>query len=132
MTEQDAKVLFRRALRTMGGASPDELEKAFKGLVGAFAWGKDVRMYDLRSAVSTDMNRSGMSLLELRYMTGHTTRDMLNAYVSLDTEAAMAQYFEKIQPLLTAIGERTKLLLSNAAGPSCSVTQQPKQLSCGS
>jgi integrase len=115
-TEQDTKNLFRQMLRKMGGASPYELQKAFKTFVGAQDWGKDVRMYDLRGAVSTDMNRSGMSLLELRYLTGHATRDIMNAYVSLDIAGAMALYFKQIQPLLAAIAERTKLLVSNRAG----------------
>ena len=108
--EQDAKRIFRQLLRKIGGCPPDELAKAFKKLLPPSSGGKMPRMYDLRAAVTTDMSRSGMGLLELRYLTGHSIGDILNEYASLDIEGAMQKYGEAISPMLTALANRLAVL----------------------
>jgi hypothetical protein len=60
------------------------------------------------------MNRAGVPELELRYLTGHTTSDILNQYVTLDPETAMATYFQSIRSLLEAIAQRAILVLSES------------------
>ena len=62
-------------------------------------------------AVRSAMNRAGVPDLELRYLTGHTPGDILNAYVTLDPDGAMGAYFQTIRPLLDVIAERARLLL---------------------
>lgn len=54
------------------------------------------------------MKNANVPLLELRYLTSHTTKDILNEYVGLDPVGAMRQYFDKIRPLLDAIVQRTQ------------------------
>lgn len=105
---EDAKQLFRKLLQELGGASPNTMYKEFqkpKRLAGLPA---DAVPYDLRGAVSTDLQNAGVSHLVQRYVTGHTTSDILNSYVSLkdSVQREMQQYFEFIQPLLAAISRR--------------------------
>jgi len=110
VTEQDAKALFRRVLRRIGGTSPDQLSHEFGGLIRTVGLAPGLRFYDTRSAVTTEMNRAGVPELELRYLTGHVLGDVLNAYVTLDPDGAMSSYFERIRPLLVAIAERAAVL----------------------
>lgn len=104
--EQDQKVLIRRALRRMGGVSPNSLAKEFKGLLAKSGL-PPARFYELRGSINTELNDAGVSHLVQRYVTGHSTRDILNAYVSLDPAAEMQKHFDHIQPLLQAITTRT-------------------------
>jgi hypothetical protein len=110
LCEQDAKARFRRLMRRMGGAVPDHLSREFRLLTRTIGLPSTVRFYEARAAITTDMNRAGVPDLELRYLTGHATSDILNDYVSLAPEEAMARYFERIAPLLTAIEERYRAL----------------------
>jgi integrase len=110
-SEQDAKTVFRDVLRRAGGASPDGMSREFKGLLRSQGLGAGIRFYDARAAVTTEMNRAGVPDLELRYLTGHATGDILNRYVTLDPDGSMAGYFRSIHPLLTAIADRAKLEL---------------------
>jgi integrase len=108
-TEQDRKEVFRRLLRTLGGASPDQLAKEFQRVLRAQGVGKGMSLYSLRHSVTTAMHRTpGMPHLELRYLTGHTTRDILSEYVPFDPVGVMRRYFATIQPLLVALTERAK------------------------
>lgn len=104
---QDTKRLFRTLLRHMGGISEDGLAKEFKPLhsqVGLPNW---VRFYDLRASCNSEMDRSHVSHLVQRYVTGHETRDSMREYVSLEHAAdQMANYFDFISPLLAATEER--------------------------
>jgi hypothetical protein len=59
-----------------------------------------------RRAVSTDLNSAGVSHLAQRYLTGHTTRDILNEYVALEVHTEMPKHFRRIRPLLDAIQTR--------------------------
>jgi integrase len=112
-TEQDAKILFRGILRHLGSASPDGLSKEFGRLRRLVGLDEGVRLYDARAAVTTEMNRAGVPQLELRYLTGHATGDILNVYVCLDIDGSMTGYFDAIRPLLAAIEERAALVLAD-------------------
>ena len=46
----------------------------------------------------------------MRYLTSHSTDDILNQYASLDPVRAMSLYFGTIRPLLLAIRERAVAL----------------------
>ena len=87
-SEQDTKVVLRRVLRRAGGVSTDDLSREFGKVLRRLETDPGVRFYDARSAVTTDMNRAGVPELELRYLTGHTTGDILNEYVTLDPKGA--------------------------------------------
>ena len=56
------------------------------------------------------MQRSGMQHLDLRYLTGHSTTDIMNCYISLEPDRAMSAYFVAIKPLLDAIQRRAAVL----------------------
>ena len=106
--ENDRKSQFRRFLqRRCGGISPDQVNKAFKSvcqLTGLEA----ISLGTMRSSVSMSMKRAGINHLEMRYLTGHTTNDILNEYVNLDPQGEMAKYFATIRPLLEAVQAQAK------------------------
>jgi site-specific recombinase XerD len=104
--EQDRKILFRRFLRRLGGVSEDSLASEFKKLLVALSLDKGISLYTLRTATTTAMLRGNVPHLELRYLTGHSTNDILNTYTSLDPTGAMQRYFDTIRPLLSAIADR--------------------------
>jgi hypothetical protein len=109
LTEQDRKQVFRRLLCDLGGVSAGQLAGEFRKIVQAHGLAKGVTIYTLRHAVTTAMNRTpGMAHLELTYMTGHATNDILAQYVSLDPHAAMQRYFATIRDLLDAITRRAR------------------------
>jgi integrase-like protein len=122
----DAKRLFRRLLSDLGGVTPDLLAKEFKRLIEPFGFAAGTRFYDLRGSVSTDLERAGVSHLVQRYVTGHTTRDIMNHYVSLDVPGEMRKHFERIKPLLAAIETRAASLGIYASAAANSNSQ-----SCG-
>ena len=104
------KRLFRKMLRDMGAASQSSQRKAFKDLLTRSDVKKSVTFYGLRSAVTTDMTRAGVSDLALRYLTGHAVNDVLASYVGIEPHEEMAKYFTAIEPLLEAINERADQL----------------------
>ena len=108
--EQDRKILFRQMLRRLGGVTEDALAKEFKKLLAAVGVKNGATLYTLRSSVTTGMHRADLPHLEMRYLTGHTTSDILNIYTSLDPVGAMKRYFSTITPLLVAIAERAAAL----------------------
>lgn len=108
-TEQDQKHLIRQVLGQMGGVSSDSLAKEFKCLLAA-AGVPPARFYELRGSINTDLNDAGVSHLAQRYVTGHTTKDILNTYVSLDPTCEMQKYFRHMEPLLIAITARSREL----------------------
>ena len=108
--EQDRKELFRRLLRRLGGVTEDALNKEFKKLLAAADVKTGATLYTLRSSVTTAMHRADLPHLEMRYLTGHTTSDILNEYAALDPAAAMRRYFETIRPLISTIVERARAL----------------------
>jgi hypothetical protein len=109
-TENDQKRLVRSAIRDMGGVSKDELRQEFLA-VARKLWPYDkARFYDLRGSINTDMNVAGVSVFVQKYVTGHSTRDILMEYVSLDPANEMKKYFELIEPLLGAFATRAEEL----------------------
>jgi hypothetical protein len=108
--DQDLKRLFRRLLLDLGGVSQDALAKEFKQLLSRLSPGVTARFYDLRASCTTELERSGVSHLVQRYVTGHTTSDIMYEYSSLDPSGQMQKYFDFIRPLLTAIEERRRAL----------------------
>ncbi len=104
--EQDRKLLFRGLLRRLGGVTEDDLAREFKKLLAAANVKNGASLYALRSSVTTAMHRANLPHLEMRYLTGHATTDILNEYTSLDPVGAMRRYFETIRPLLAAITRR--------------------------
>ena len=109
-TAQDQKKLVRRTIRQMGGVSERELTREFSKVIGSGGSQDAGRFYDLRSATSTELERAGVSHLVQRYVTGHTTSDILNVYVALDPATEMQKYFKMIQPLLDAMLSRANQL----------------------
>jgi hypothetical protein len=105
--ENDRKQLFRQLLVDLGGISANQLGKEFKRVVERVGL-NDNSIKDLRSSVSSDLMRSGIGLLDLRYITSHSTSDILNEYVTLDPVGAMGEYFATIRPLLEAIEARSR------------------------
>lgn len=122
-TAHDAKRLCRRLLSDLGGVTPDTMAKEFKRLIEPFGLAPGTRFYDLRGSVSTDLERAGVSHLVQRYVTGHTTRDIMNHYVSLDVPGEMQKHFDRIKPLLASIeGRAASLGLQASAANSSSGT----------
>jgi len=108
--EQDRKQVFRRLLRELGGVSADRMASEFKKLVAAIGVSNGATLYTLRSSVTTAMKDANLPHLEMRYLTSHSTDDILNQYASLDPVRAMCQYFGTIRPLLAAIAGRASAL----------------------
>ena len=103
---QDSKRLFRRVLREMGGVSEDELAREFKRILAKVTRSNLKRFYDLRASCCSDLERSGVSHLVQRYVTGHTTDDILFEYNSLDPVSEMQKYFVSIELLFTTMTQR--------------------------
>jgi hypothetical protein len=100
-------------LAQLGGASVDQLGREWRILLRSLDLA--ARPYALRGSVTTAMKRAGMPQLELKYLTSHSVRDILNEYVPLDPVAAMRGYFGAIRPLLDAISERARIVRLPAA-----------------
>lgn len=103
----DWKKAYRLFLRSLGGVNPNLLSKAFRNAADRSGIATEIRFYDTRASVTTEMEHSGISHLVQRYVTGHTTTDILNEYVSLDPEGEMRKYWTHISRLLEAIRDRT-------------------------
>lgn len=109
ITAQDKKRVFRRLLRKLGGVSEDKLARECKTLLEKLNIA-GASLYTLRESVTTAMERANVRQLDLRYLTSHTTNDILNDYVVLDPVGAMRPYFDSVRPLLLAITDRAKQL----------------------
>lgn len=110
-SEQDGKRVFRDLLRELGGVSEDMIAVEFKKLLGRCGLAEGRSLVTLRHSVSTAMERTpGMPHLALRYLTSHSTQDILNEYVALEPVKAMQLYFDTIRPLLEAIMQRARAL----------------------
>ena len=106
----DRKRPFRRLLRGLGGVSEDELSKEFKRLLARLGVGNGATFYALRGSVTTALKAANLPHLEMRYLTSHSTGDILNEYATLDPVGAMRRYFDTIRPLLAAIADRAAAL----------------------
>jgi integrase len=113
-TDHDRKLLFRRFLRELGGVTAEGLAREFKKVLaaaGTDGTAGSPTLYTMRSSVTTTMSRDAkLPHLELRYLTSHSTADILTTYTSLDIVGAMRLYFDKVRPLLTAIAHRAAQL----------------------
>jgi integrase len=119
LTEQDRKAIFRRLLRKLGGASEDQLARECNGLFQAVGMGGGLSLYTLRGSVTQSMKAAGVPHLELRYLTSHSTADIINEYAPLDPVGGMEAYFTTIRPLLDATMRRARELgLAAGAGRS--------------
>ncbi|MCA9070369.1 MAG: phage integrase SAM-like domain-containing protein, partial [Planctomycetaceae bacterium] len=105
-TSQDMKRLFRKWLTRCGGVSVNAMSREFQRILVETGSSKSGRFYDLRGSTNTELERAGVSHLVQRYVTGHTTDDILNEYVSLDPRQEMRKYFDAIAPLLEAMSRR--------------------------
>jgi integrase len=103
----DRKRVYCELLKKLGGPTTDELGREIRKLLPE---GCSARPYDLRHGVTQDMHDSGIRHLELRYLTAHTTRDILNEYITLDPRAEMQKYYARCDPLLKLIAERVRRL----------------------
>ncbi len=101
--------MFRSVLSDLGGVSTDQLAASFKTLVhqGGLS---GLTLKTLRSSATTSMEAARLSHLAMRYLTSHTTKDILNHYAALDIRSEMRLYFQKIQPLLNAIVQQGQRL----------------------
>lgn len=108
--DNDRKAIVRRLLVELGGVSTDRLAAEFKNVIKMAGIQPGITLYDLRRAVTTAMSACGMPHLDLRYLTSHSTGDILNEYASLDPIKAMVKYFANITPLLAAISDRARML----------------------
>lgn len=109
-SDHDRKLVFRKLLRQLGGISEDSMNKEFKQLLRAAGVKNGSTIYTLRSSVTTALHFADLSLLDIRYLTGHATGDIINTYAGLNPIRAMRRYFDAIRPLLNAIAERAKRL----------------------
>lgn len=107
--EQDRKQVFRRLLRKLGGVTEDGLAAEFSRAAES-ACVKNVTLMDLRRANTQGLKDAGVPHLELRYLTSHTTSDILNEYTSIDPVAAMEKYSAFLRSLLQAMTTRSSEL----------------------
>jgi integrase len=106
----DRKRAFRRLLRRLGGISEDAMAKEFRQVLALVEINNGATLYTLRGSVTSTMKDAGLPHLEMRYVTSHSTNDILNQYASLDPVGVMQKYFERVRPLLEAITERVSSL----------------------
>jgi hypothetical protein len=86
------------------------MSKEFKKLLSALGITNGATFYTLRGSVTTAMKSANLPHLEMRYLTSHSTNDILNAYATLDPIGAMQKYFATIRPLLAALADRARAL----------------------
>jgi hypothetical protein len=103
--QADQKSVYHRLLKGLGGLTTDEIGKEIRKV---FPKDSSARPYDLRHGVTQDMHDSGIRHLELRYLTAHTTRDILNEYVGLDPKTEIQKYYDRIATMLRLIEERAR------------------------
>lgn len=106
----DRKALFRQVLRDLGGSDEDEVYRAFKNCCTKAGLGSGIRVHDTRHAVTQLLYASGVDDRTIRYVTGHTTKDILNEYIALEPRRTLEPFWERIEPLTQAIAERWREL----------------------
>ncbi|WP_145363063.1 phage integrase SAM-like domain-containing protein [Stratiformator vulcanicus] len=107
--DNDRKRVYRSVLKKLGGMTPDLMGKDFD----RFRKREQLALPSIgqfRHAITHDMKQSGMGILELRYLTSHSTDDILNEYTSIDIVGAMEKYFDIVDPILVAIRSRGREL----------------------
>lgn len=115
-TPQDRKNAIRKLFRHHGGVSIEQAAKEFDRLQKNVLGERRFTLKDLRHAVTQDFRESGVERLEARFMTGHTTKDILNTYSGLGIDREIAKYFIYVRPLLEVIASKcAEFGLSNEA-----------------
>jgi integrase len=104
-TKNDKKSLFREVMRKNGGASADYIGKLF-AKVAKKAGLRGIQPGFCRDSATHLMERSGMSHLSLRYLTSHSTSDILNTYTGMDIDAEMGKYYAMVPTLVQTIAAR--------------------------
>lgn len=87
----------------MGGLREDAQRRELRKVLRVAGLNAGQNTYEFRSAINTEMDAAGVSLLVQRYVTGHRTDDIQNHYVSLQPDEQMRRYFDSIAPLLDTI-----------------------------
>jgi len=105
-TPQDEKKVIREMIVRGGGVGKKAISNELARLMREVGVPRDVPPYRLKAAVTSDLQASGLNLLDLRYLTGHTTTDIMNEYAVLDPAKAMNKFSETIGPLLDAVRQR--------------------------
>ena len=82
------------------------MAKEFKLLLADAGMAPDIPLKELCDAVTDDMHSAGVTHLAMRDLTSHTTRDILNEYVTIDPRREMEKYFALARPLIAAIVNR--------------------------
>jgi integrase len=119
-TPQDRKAVVRRVLVEAGGMDPERLSRSFRraanraGLTG-------VKLYDVRHAVSMEMKKAGVHILEEEYLTGHAVDGIMAEYVGLDPHTEMAKYTAAASSLLMQLVTRGHSLGCLQAQPDLSL-----------
>ena len=114
-TSNDKKELFREVMRINGGASADYLGKLF-AKVAKKAGLRGIQPGFCRDSATHLMERSGMTHLSLRYLTCHSTNDILNTYTGLDIDGEMGKYYAMVPHLVQAIAIRFPFLPAGSSG----------------
>ncbi len=108
-TADDAKRVCRAVIQRAGGTDPGELYRNFKRLVRVAGLESNVTLYDCRRAGSTEFEQVNAPMLARRYLTGHSTNDIMAQYTSFtpeDLNRAAAQHWAFAAPLIDAIAHR--------------------------
>lgn len=108
MAEGDLKHIYRKVLREVGGLSVDQLRSVYSDARRRAGLSEAMKMYDLKSGVTTDLEESGLSEFAIEYLTGHSVsaRAVMPRYKSFDPQKAIQPYFQKAAPLFEAILSR--------------------------
>lgn len=101
----DQKRYVRELIRDLGGVTEDDIGGELKELYRAIDLAT-IRPYERRAAVTSDMHDAGVRHLELRYLTEHSVKDILNDYTGIDPAGEIAKYYKYVAPLLDAVLRR--------------------------
>jgi integrase len=115
LTDNDAKDVCRATIALAGGIMPDELSDQFARVAAKAGVLDNVRYYDLRGSVESEMEAVGMPSTHQRYVMGHETiaGGSLDEYMVLNLEKireSMNRYFDFVRELISATVERGKFL----------------------
>jgi hypothetical protein len=107
---QDFKRVVRRSIVALGGVSTNRLRKELRQVFERAGFGRGATPYELRHSINSEFEQAGVGFLTHRYVTGHRTNDILNAYTTLAPEREMQKYFATIVPLFDTIRARAQKL----------------------
>tara|TARA_R110002167_G_scaffold300654_2_gene504923 strand:- start:528 stop:2096 length:1569 start_codon:yes stop_codon:yes gene_type:complete len=123
LTSQDRKIVFRNFLNKAGGITSAYVGKQLRQIIGE---DDASRPYDLRGSITQEMKEAGIHHMDLRYLTEHTVKDIMNEYSGVNPEQEIVKYYNKISPLLEAIKTRTEQLVISETS-TCQSQSNPVQ-----